>query len=282
MRVHIKEATAHRDTVQSQLDFWYTIIGTPLDNLNNNYIMAKSDPPMSLADIATEKIRDWILDLTLKPGTQLDESFLRDKLDISRTPAREALNRLASEGLVESHANRGFYVTSLDVHRTARFFDSFFIVEMASAQLCLFEHPNLVQDLLDIQAKHYEAVTQNQFLKVSRYNAEFHIRLIEATDNEHLLSFARRVHNYARRLVYFIYVTESGDEHFFLGQQSKITTEHDLIIDAIRQHDRQALVEIMAAHANRFRTRLLRFINGRWDTPTEVFDAIKAILPPRE
>ena len=127
--------------------------------------MTKADQPLSLADIATEKIRDWILDLTLQPGTQLDESFLRDRLAISRTPAREALNRLAAEGLVESHANRGFYVTSLDVNKTARFFDSFFIVEMAAANLCLFEHPHLVSDLLDIQKRHYAAVENNEFFK---------------------------------------------------------------------------------------------------------------------
>ncbi len=48
--------------------------------------------PLPLALSATNTIRDRILDFTLSPGMQLDELILRDRLGISRTPAREALN----------------------------------------------------------------------------------------------------------------------------------------------------------------------------------------------
>ena len=107
------------------------------------------------------------------------------------------------------------------------------------------------------------------------------MRLVTATDNEHFFEFARRVHNYARRLIYFVYMTESGEEQFFADQQNKVTNEHDQIIEAVRMHDREQLINIMMTHAERFRTRLLRYINGRWQTAADVSNAISSVLPSR-
>jgi DNA-binding GntR family transcriptional regulator len=227
-------------------------------------MMRKRKPPTSLADQATDTIRDRILDMTLAPGMQLDESILRERLSISRTPAREALNRLVAEGLVESRSNKGFYVTLLDVRQTARFFDAFFIVERAAGALCNFSHPNFVADLKAIQAKHDAAVANDSFLAISQHNAEFHVRITRATENDYLVDFAKRVHNYARRLVYFVYATESDDYDYFSEQQGKIIEEHLIIISAIQQQDRLGLIEILSRHAQRFQTRMLRFIGGRW------------------
>jgi DNA-binding GntR family transcriptional regulator len=239
--------------------------------------MSKATVTTSLADIATDRIRDRILDMTLMPGTQIDESVLRDRLQISRTPAREALNRLAAEGLVESKLSKGFYVTSLDIHKTARFFDAFFIVERAGGTLCNFAHPNFAHDLDRIQEKHDAAVKDNSFLEISRQNAAFHIRIAEATENDYLIDFAKRVHNYARRLIYFVYVTESDDFDYFSGQQGKILEEHTDIIDAIRRHDRAALTDTLTQHAERFHARMLRFIGGRWPSA----DGAQAIVRAR-
>src|SRR5690606_13417526 len=100
------------------------------------------------------------------------------------------------------------YVTSLDVYQTARFFEAFFIVELAAANLCRFTHPGFADELEAIQRQHKAAVEADEFLQISRHNAEFHIRIVMATENDHLLDFARRVHNYARRLVYVVYAKE--------------------------------------------------------------------------
>lgn len=217
----------------------------------------------SLAAAATNKIRDRILDLTLKPGMQLDEALLRDRLGVSRTPAREALNRLATEGLVESRSSRGYFVRPLDLGDTARFFDAYLVAERSAAYFCRFMHPQLIEDLVEIQVLHSAAVHDHDFLEISRQNAVFHLRIAAATENPYIIDFSGRLHNLARRLSIFVYQIELDQDGRLDEQQGYIVCEHMAIIDAIRAHDRKKLLELLTAHANRFQQRISRFISGQ-------------------
>src|SRR4028119_2487124 len=69
--------------------------------------------PHSVADLAYERIRGLVLSGELAPGTRLGQVELAERFGISRTPVREALRRLAGEGLVDFHSNRGFRVADL-------------------------------------------------------------------------------------------------------------------------------------------------------------------------
>jgi DNA-binding GntR family transcriptional regulator len=60
-----------------------------------------ADRPQSLSDIAFDRIRNAIVQRTLKPGTRVSESMLGEMLQVSKTPVREALLRLCHVGLVE-------------------------------------------------------------------------------------------------------------------------------------------------------------------------------------
>jgi len=226
----------------------------------------------TLVDIASEKIRDRILDLTLAPGTQIDEAFLREQLGISRTPAREALSRLVTEGLVENA--RGFFVRPLDLRETAQFFDAYMIVERSSATLCRFANANLVDDLTTIQKKHRTSVSADAFLDITKHNADFHLRIARATENEFLYEYAIRIHNLARRLAFFVYAHESEDTAYFKDQQDSVVNEHDGMIDCIARADRPGLVAVTVDHAERLRTRIASHVAG---SPREVFDNIVGV-----
>ncbi len=223
----------------------------------------RKGPGCSLALVATGTIRDRILDLTLPPGMQLDETILRDKLGISRTPAREALNRLATEGLVETRANRGFSVRPLDLADTARFFDAYIVSERSSAHFCRFQNTNLVDDLERIQSEHERAIKRSRFLDVSHHNASFHVRIAEASENPYLVDFSSRLHNLGRRLAYFVYHNEAVDHDLLETQQRHIIDEHHRIIAAIRAADRERLLREMTGHAGRFQKRIGRFVSAQ-------------------
>jgi DNA-binding GntR family transcriptional regulator len=217
--------------------------------------------PLPLALSATNTIRDRILDLTLSPGMQLDESILRDRLGISRTPAREALNRLVTEGLVETRTNRGFFVRSLDLADTAKFFDAYVVSERSLGYFCRLTHPGLVMDLRAIQTKHERAISRDRFLDVSQHNAAFHGRIAEATENSYLIDFSERLHNLARRLAYFVYANEADEQSVLGTQQRHIMDEHHRIISAIEKRDRAKLLSELTAHAERFQHRIGRFVS---------------------
>ena len=216
--------------------------------------------PSSMAEAALNSIRDKILDLSLAPGMQLDESLITTRLGISRTPAREALNRLVTEGLVENRSSRGFFVKSLELGDVGHFFDAYVVMERAAAYFCRFSDVKLVPDLLDIQEMHEVATGQNDFLAISYQNSRFHLRIVASTQNPYLLDASGRLHNMARRLGSFVYQNEIADPTIYSQQQAQILEEHRAIVEALRTENRPALLDLITSHAERFRTRIARFI----------------------
>src|SRR5215213_8138841 len=82
----------------------------------------RSDPIRvdSVADLAYERIRGHVLGGEVPPGARLGQVELAERFGISRTPVREALRRLAGEGLVDFHSNRGFRVADLGLDAVLR------------------------------------------------------------------------------------------------------------------------------------------------------------------
>jgi DNA-binding GntR family transcriptional regulator len=78
---------------------------------------------MTSAERTLASLRELILDGDLRPGTRLGEVELADRLGVSRTPVREALSRLAAEGLVEVAPNRGARVATWTVAELEGVFD---------------------------------------------------------------------------------------------------------------------------------------------------------------
>ncbi|MBT4020715.1 MAG: GntR family transcriptional regulator, partial [Alphaproteobacteria bacterium] len=82
----------------------------------------KQDVPQSgsLTDQAYSKLEELIVTIQLKPGAVLSESALAAQLGIGRTPIREALHRLAREGLVVILPRRGILVSEINIHSQLR------------------------------------------------------------------------------------------------------------------------------------------------------------------
>ncbi len=76
--------------------------------------------PESLTSRAYERLEELIVTLELAPGTTVSEIVLAERLGVSRTPVREALQRLAGEGLVRVMPRRGLLITDLDVGKQLR------------------------------------------------------------------------------------------------------------------------------------------------------------------
>ncbi len=183
-----------------------------------------------------------------------------ERFKLSRTPAREALNRLAAEGLVDIEANKGAFVRAIDVSQVNRFFDAYRAAERLAGFLCILSTPDLADRLDQLHVAHQAAVDERRFLDVARFNAAFHLAIAGATENEHVADFSARLHNHAQRLAYLIYCRESEDEDFLRTQQDLIIEEHAAIIEAIRRDDRDALIDALTTHARRFQDRIARFV----------------------
>ncbi len=217
----------------------------------------------SQTDIAVDRIRSRIIDLSLEPGSRLDESLLIEEFGLGRTPAREALNRLSAEGFVNFIANRGgAFVRNLDFREVGEIIGAYQLAEDILGQLCRFDDATLVSDLESIQRRYRTLVAARDYLGITAVNQEFHLRMYETIHNAFIYAFATSIHRHARRLIVLIHKLESTqpavhDEQFELNVR-----QHDDLIEAIKAGDRDAFRSQIVAHARYTQKRLANIIHA--------------------
>ena len=219
-------------------------------------------PSESLVDVATNAIRDSILDLSLPPGESIDHKWLIVKLNLSRTPIREALNRLAAEGLIHFKTNQGVYVHSLDVNEISQLLDAFRVCERISAHFCDFTDPRLLPDVLDMQERQRMALHDHRYLDASYWNFAFRLRIAETCRNHHLVEFYKRTANHTRRLSVMIYIIEARDPNYYESQIHMLEGLHSDVVEAIREADRDRLLRVLTEQVDVMRRRVTAVLKG--------------------
>ena len=225
----------------------------------------------SQTEAAVDLIRMKIIDMSLEPGSKLDEPLLRNHFKLGRTPAREAISRLVAEGLVTIFPNRGgMFVRGLDLVEIGEVVMAYQLVETVLAQLCRFEDPDLVADLEEIQARYTQEVRRKSFLGITSVNEEFHLRMHRSIGNALFYEFALSTHRHLRRLLVLIYKIESTEKDLLESQMEINIGEHVGIIEAIRRGDRTRLNQLLPAHAQQAQTRLTRILSEKRVPPLTV------------
>lgn len=218
----------------------------------------------SQTDAAVDLIRSKIIDLTLAPGSRIDEPLLIKEFKLGRTPAREAINRLIAEGLVNIVPNRGgTYVRGLDFREIGEVVAAQQLAEQVLAELCRFDDPTLVADLEAIQARYIGEVERRAYLGITSINEEFHLRMHRSIGNSFFFEFARSTHRHVRRLLVLIYQLEEAEQNVLDDQFEMNLDEHREIIEAIRKRDRALLKDLLPAHARQAQQRLLRLLGNK-------------------
>src|SRR5204862_25361 len=139
-----------------------------------------------------ERLREQILSGELEPGAELAEVALSEQLGVSRGPVREALGRLASEGLVIVRPRRGAVVRSLSKEEFLELYQVREALEMMAVRLAV---PRLSKDdLEDLQRLNQTMARHAERDEVARFfeaNLAFHDRLLEASGNTTLQELSR-------------------------------------------------------------------------------------------
>jgi DNA-binding GntR family transcriptional regulator len=136
----------------------------------------------ALYEQVAEQLRARILAHTLAPGSWIDEQVLCAEFGISRTPLREALKVLASEGLVTMKLRRGAYVTEVSERDLAEVFHLLALLESDAARVAA--HKATAEQMAELLALHDEL--ENALDDRARFfaaNERFHMRLLEIADN---------------------------------------------------------------------------------------------------
>lgn len=214
--------------------------------------MAQSETPTlperkrgSGVKLVYDLLRDEILDLTLPPGSPIDEVALAERFSMSRTPIREALVRLEGEGLITTLPNRSTMVSNIDFLHLGAFLDAIVLLYRITGRQAALNHD--AKDLVTIRARQAEfaaAVASQNALAMIATNRDFHIAVAEAGRNIYYTQLFKRLLDEGRRILRLYY--QSFDDR--LPQQ--FVDEHDELIAAIAARDVDAAERISKVHAD--------------------------------
>jgi DNA-binding GntR family transcriptional regulator len=195
----------------------------------------------ALYEQVAERMRTRILAHTLPPGSWIDEQALATEYGISRTPLREALKVLASEGLVTMKLRRGAYVTEVSERDLSEVFHLLALLESDAAAAVATQASDA--EISELEQLH-EALerTVDDRDAFFRANEQFHIRLLQVADNRWRLQLV----NDLRRVMKL-------NRHHSLFKQGRLEAslqEHRLIMAALKARDGARVKRLMQQHIN--------------------------------
>ena len=149
-------------------------------------------PIASVVDQVYSATRARIMDGTLQRGARIHQEDLADELGVSRTPVREALRRLAAEGLVEMRTNRGARVADVGRDDMNAAYECRLVVEPGAARLAARQAapPSLARMRAAVAAQRRAIPNVRRSFEANR---EFHLALVEASGNPFLVQIAERM-----------------------------------------------------------------------------------------
>ncbi len=203
----------------------------------------------SLHDETLTRLRDYIVEGSIPEGGRVPERQLCEMLKISRTPLREALKVLASEGLVELLPNRGARVRPLSEHDLAELFDVMGGLEGLAGRLAC-EHITDAE-IAEIERLHYEMYGFYLHRDMHGYfhvNQLIHQKIVEASRNATLKSAYA---NFAGRICRVRYSANFARKRERWGEAMR---EHETILDALRRRAGSELSDILFKHLRNKRT----------------------------
>lgn len=208
--------------------------------------MLKQITVLPIRERVAAELRNAIFSGSFTAGQELGQDFLANKLGVSRMPIREALQILASEGLIELRTNRGAIVKDISRDYIREHFEVRIALECdAASRACI-----LMTDLSELKYIHEEqrqAIESGDMSRTNLCNQAFHMCIWNHAGNSKLRSILVQLWNglsIGSVVKPAVHVLKSYEEH-------------GLIIKAFYEKDQESAVRIMKAHIQRSMENML-------------------------
>lgn len=214
----------------------------------------------NLTDLAYQSLKQHMLDGSLVEGARLTEDQLAKQLGISKSPVREALNRLEAEGLILIQPRRGAYVRQFTLEETRNLFDLRVLVEVYSVEIAKVT-PTLLQDMADSIDRTQKFLEAGNKLAHVEEDIRFHSMIAASSGNQEFYAIFESVQHKT-------ILSRSKTYHL---SPSSAPVNHQKIYEALKNGDRAEAKRIMSDHISVLRDSLLAFIqeSGEGAMPKE-------------
>ncbi|MDR3435892.1 GntR family transcriptional regulator [Telmatospirillum sp.] len=201
----------------------------------------------TLEGVIYDELRKRIISLAYKPGEMIFENVVAAEFEVSRTPVRQAFQRLSNDGLIQVLPQRGARVSLLSI---AKINETQFVRE--SLEISAFAQIAKIWDdsqdlyrkadteITAIIEKQKASVAAQDYLWFTQLDEEYHTAIIRMTGNRTLLSIVNEMRAHLNRIRYL----ELQDAH----HEERAIGHHEEILAAIRMNDVAGTVEKLTAH----------------------------------
>jgi DNA-binding GntR family transcriptional regulator len=207
--------------------------------------------PTSLAEKAYHAIRELIVSLELAPGSVIDERELIERLEIGRTPVREALRRLSQERLVEVYPRRGMFVTPVDVRELARLSEVRAVLEPEAARLAAARATDDDRAQIESLLDELDAGGSDD-RELMALDERIHRTIYRAAHNDLLEATLEQYYVLALRIWVMALDRQQELEH--------AVQEHRTLLEAIRDGDGELAGTTMSSHVQNFEQAMRRVL----------------------
>ncbi|WP_158735815.1 GntR family transcriptional regulator [Alteribacillus sp. YIM 98480] len=152
-------------------------------------------PAPTLKEKAYQEMKKLLLTGEIKPGDFLSERTLVERLDMSRTPIRSALDRLELDGFIKQSPQQGIVVQELSINKAAEIYElrkaleSFVVNKLSNMELTK-QQRSIIEENLSLQKRYVE---ENDIPQFTLKDAEFHHQLITFADNEEIIDINEQI-----------------------------------------------------------------------------------------
>ncbi|MEL7097737.1 MAG: GntR family transcriptional regulator [Pseudomonadota bacterium] len=187
---------------------------------------------------AYDMIYNAILDGAYSPGDRLRETELAAQTGLSRTPVREAIRKLESDGIVEHAARVGAVVKTLSQQEIVELYEMRIVIEATAARMAA---QHIAQaEIATLEAINADIAAGGAPAALAKRNRDFHGCILDAARNRYLQqSFAGLAHH-------FVLLGSTTIES--PARSEEVAAQHEGIIAALRARDGDAAAAAMEAH----------------------------------
>lgn len=202
-----------------------------------------SERPVSLLDWAYKQVRRMLFSGALPQGQKIVVAQLANELSISPTPVKEALNRLAAEGLLEAVPRRGFQVKRQSIKEVKDTLECRIMLETYAASKAVDNfsgRPDLQAEMRHAMES-LRSTDPHDYVSITELEQSFHGALVQLAENKTLLSLFNIL--YGVGFSSFVYAASYRPQ--------KAQAEHHAIYEALEKHDLETLTSTLKEHLNR-------------------------------
>jgi DNA-binding GntR family transcriptional regulator len=199
------------------------------------------------AQLIADHLRDQIVQGSIRPGQQINEYLLASQLNRSRSPLREALQRLCQEGILVYRRNHGVFVSRVERRDVREIYEARQSIESAAAGRLLDGSPIQIhetcQALKEIVGEMAKQLTTSEPQTIAGLELQFHTALVAGAGNSRFIRIYKTLAAESRMCTLDLEVSYSRID--------VLLDEHQNILDLLQAGDREGLLKAIRLHMQR-------------------------------